>query len=397
MTTNREHQTATLPEVARQIEHLTGRELYRALKNIFNTNYVTGLPCGELREFIHAASHEDPESIHLQASNERESVGIAAGAWLGGKKPILYMQNSGLFEASNDLGSLLIASEIPAVFVVSWRGSPGENATQHFATGAATKPLLDAFKVPYIDLPSRDKLTELQEWQSQNGLPVCILQIREHFNKLESAGKHERLPRKRANIVREYTGSLSNREEVLALIASMTPQSRALISSTGLISRSLFHHYDSPNQFYNAGAFGLTSSIGLGFASARPDVPVTIVEGDGSVLTNLGNLNLIGYNYPSNFLHIVLDNASYVSCSGEQTCGSELIPEFASISGYQKVFSITSPETLHAITNDVNSRKIKGPVLIHILINQEGERRFNRPLGMSKITRRFKSHFNPSR
>jgi phosphonopyruvate decarboxylase len=173
----------------------------------------------------------------------------------------------------------------------------------------------------------------------------------------------------------------------------MTPQSRALFSSTGLISRSLFHHSDSPNQFYNAGALGLTSALGLGFAVAQPETPVTVVEGDGSVLTDLGNLNLIGHQQPKHFLHILLDDGSYTSCSGEPTVGSELIPDLASVFGYSHIFSIASTDVLQTIINDVNNSRLPGPIMIHMRINKEGGRNFNRPLGMAEIAARFRKHF----
>jgi phosphonopyruvate decarboxylase len=380
-------------ELIDQAEHLTGKELYQALRDIFEINYVTGLPCGELREFIATASKEDSESLHLQASNEREAVGIAAGSWLGNKKPVIYMQNSGLFESSNDLGSLLIASKIPTIFVVSWRGAPGENATQHFATGAATKPLLEAFGIPYTDRASKNELAKLKQWQSDHSLPICILQVRERFNQPQKQNSAEAIQRNQTEVIRESSDQWHSREEILEIVAAMTPESRALISSTGLISRSLYHHSDSPNQFYNAGAFGLTSSIGLGFASAKPEIPVTVIEGDGSVLTNLGNLNLIGHYQPQNFLHLVLDNAAYLSCSGETTCGSNLIPEFAALAGYDQVFSITSLTALTELLEYINNHGTNGPTLIQVAINKEGRRSFDRPLGMSEISYRFKQHF----
>lgn len=58
---------------------LSGEALLHELKYRFDTDFITGLPCGELREFI-TASTQDKEMLYLPATNERESVGIAAGA-----------------------------------------------------------------------------------------------------------------------------------------------------------------------------------------------------------------------------------------------------------------------------------------------------------------------------
>jgi len=371
---------------------LSGEALLHELKSRFNADFVTGLPCGELREFI-AASAQDKEILHLPTTNERESVGIAAGAWLAGKKPILYMQNSGLFECSNDLGSLLVASEIPTIFVVSWRGAPGETATQHLATGNATLPLLESFGLPYSITAAPSDVAQLHEQQTASNLPIFFLKTREKFNKPQAIVAQPTSTRKKTEVYRDEPHQLSSREEALQLIATLTPPNRALFSSTGLISRSLYHHFDSPNQFYNAGAFGLTSSIALGFSSVKTDVPVTIVEGDGSVLTNLGNINLIGHQQPQNFLHIVLDNGAYVSCSGEETVGSEFIPDMAALLGYANVFSISSLDNLEAILRETSKEQMTGPTMVHVKINQAGERQFRRPLGMAEIAKRFKTHF----
>lgn len=381
-----------LPEVIEA--DLSDGALLQEIKHQFHANFVTGLPCGELREFI-AASAKDKEILHFPTTNERESVGIAAGAWLAGETPILYMQNSGLFECSNDLGSLLIASKIPAIFVVSWRGAPGETATQHLATGKATIPLLESFGLPYSLTATKGDVARLREQQTASNLSVFFLKRREKFNEPQTQPTvlQKKSNRNRNEVWRDDCCELSSREEVLRLIVALTPSSTALFSSTGLISRSLFHYFDSPNQFYNAGAFGLTSSIALGFSCTRRDVPVTIVEGDGSVLTNLGNLNLIGYYQPQNFLHVVLDNGAYVSCSGEETVGSELIPDTAALFGYANVFSISSLAILEAIMRKVNNREMVGPTMVHVKINQAGERNFRRPLGMAEIAKRFRDHF----
>ncbi|MBU0959066.1 MAG: hypothetical protein KKB31_03925, partial [Nanoarchaeota archaeon] len=66
-------------------------------------NFSTGIPCGVLKHFI-SNLETDKNFIHVKSQNEPESIGIAAGAYLGGKKPIIYMQNSGLLKSTNELG-----------------------------------------------------------------------------------------------------------------------------------------------------------------------------------------------------------------------------------------------------------------------------------------------------
>ena len=164
-----------------------------------------------------------------------------------------------------------------------------------------------------------------------------------------------------------------------------------------IISRSIYHHYDGDNQFYNAGGFGVTSAIGLGIALARPDVPVAVIEGDGSVLTNPGALNVIGHYQPKNLIHVVLNNSSYASCSLESTIGSELIPAYAQASGYRAIYDIDSKDALASALAMAQRDQGNGPQLVHVRINTEGPRSFRRPLEMADIAKRFRAYMARSK
>jgi thiamine pyrophosphate-dependent acetolactate synthase large subunit-like protein len=64
---------------------------------------------------------------------------------------------------------------------------------------------------------------------------------------------------------------------------------------------------------------GLASSIGLGLAIAQPDRRVYVVDGDGSLLMNLGSLATIGWTRPANLVLLVLDNERYATTGGQET------------------------------------------------------------------------------
>ena len=112
-------------------------------------NFASGVPCGVLRHIIKNFD-DDAAVLHVIANRESEAVGLAAGAYFGGKIPVVYMQNSGLFAASNDIASLLVPYKTPIFFVVSYRGCEGEEAVQHLTTGRATERLLESFGLPFV-------------------------------------------------------------------------------------------------------------------------------------------------------------------------------------------------------------------------------------------------------
>jgi thiamine pyrophosphate-dependent acetolactate synthase large subunit-like protein len=93
----------------------------------------------------------------------------------------------------------------------------------------------------------------------------------------------------------------------------------AIVASLGHPAYDLFAAADRPRNFYTWGSMGLASSIGLGLALARPDVRVFVLDGDGSLLMNLGSLATIGLLRPSNLVVIVMDNQEYATTGGQAT------------------------------------------------------------------------------
>ncbi|WP_282022017.1 sulfopyruvate decarboxylase subunit beta [Ruegeria faecimaris] len=107
------------------------------------------------------------------------------------------------------------------------------------------------------------------------------------------------------------------RSEILREIA---PQLRdqLVVCNIGIPSQELHAIDDQPTNFYMLGTMGLASSIGLGLALAQPKIVISI-DGDGSVLTNLGTLPTIGNNMPPNFILMIIDNGSYGSTGDQPT------------------------------------------------------------------------------
>ena len=77
-----------------------------------------------------------------------------------------------------------------------------------------------------------------------------------------------------------------------------------------------------PNFFLLQHAMGLASSVGLGIALARPELPVVVLDGDGSVLMNLGGLTTLARYRPRNLVHVIFDNESLLSVGGFPTATS---------------------------------------------------------------------------
>jgi thiamine pyrophosphate-dependent acetolactate synthase large subunit-like protein len=92
-----------------------------------------------------------------------------------------------------------------------------------------------------------------------------------------------------------------------------------IVASLGHPAYDLFATGDRDTYFYTWGSMGLASSIGLGLAMAKPDRRVVVLDGDGSLLMNLGSLATIGWVKPANLLLIVIDNRLYGTTGGQES------------------------------------------------------------------------------
>ena len=91
---------------------------------------------------------------------------------------------------------------------------------------------------------------------------------------------------------------------------------RLVVTIMGATAQELYDLGHRDTFFYLQHAMGLASSIGLGLALNRPDRGVVVLDGDGSVLMNLGGLATLGRYRPPNLTHIVFDNGSLLSTGG---------------------------------------------------------------------------------
>ncbi len=122
---------------------------------------VIYVPDNPLSHILRVLKHGYPAMRATLATREEEALGIAAGLYLGGARPALMMQSSGLGNALNALGSLLVAYQIPALFVISMRGDPGEWNWAQVPMGRAVVPVLDAFGVQHLVIDQPDAAEEI--------------------------------------------------------------------------------------------------------------------------------------------------------------------------------------------------------------------------------------------
>ena len=120
--------------------------VYRGMKGA-GVDFVASVPCVNLQELLSLVD-ADQKVVHVPVTREEEGVGICAGAYLGGKRPALLMQNSGLGNSINALASLNSLYKIPLLLIISHRGGEGETIAGQVPMGRLTPKLLDAMEIP---------------------------------------------------------------------------------------------------------------------------------------------------------------------------------------------------------------------------------------------------------
>jgi sulfopyruvate decarboxylase subunit alpha len=129
-------------------------------------DFAASVPCINLGRLLDLVS-SDPEILHLPVTREEEGVGVAAGAWMGGKRPAILMQNSGLGNMINALASLNLLYGLPLLMIISHRGLEGENIAAQVPMGRLTPKLLEAMEIPtFAPIPEQAEEMIAAAWRA---------------------------------------------------------------------------------------------------------------------------------------------------------------------------------------------------------------------------------------
>jgi len=328
-------------------------------------DFFAGVPCSLIEDLI-AVLEDHPRLPYIAAVREDVAVGLAVGAWFGGKRPAVLMQNSGLGTSLNALASLALMYGIPSLLVVTWRGHGGQDAPEHLLMGAISPSLLELLRVPYRVVGAtslEEDLTWAASEMDARMQPVAIV-VPPGIVEAGHAPKASPLAstvRQAALDIESPVPAPPGREPErplgppcisrLAALAATVKElgGEALLHANGYVCRESFSLGDRPQNFYMIGSMGLAPAIGLGLALARPRVPVVIADGDGNLLMNLGVLAQVGALRPANFVHCVFDNEVYGSTGNQRSPSRQVrLDRLAAAAGYATVTAVTGADEVGA-------------------------------------------------
>ncbi|MBQ6072721.1 MAG: phosphonopyruvate decarboxylase [Bacteroidales bacterium] len=343
--------------------------LFEALDRL-GVKFFTGVPDSLLNDFCLYMSSNIPDCRHVMAANEGNAVGIAAGHYLAtGNIPLVYMQNSGIGNATNPLLSLThdCVYGIPMILVIGWRGDPSvKDHAQHRKQGELTPILMKDMDIPYEILDSDDTVIDKFTWAVQKAKeissPVAIIAKKAILTQKEKKQVYPESP-------------LMNREEAISAVLDVLGADAVYLGTTGRATRELHeqlkaHDIGEGHEFQNVGSMGHVSSVGLGIALGQPDMKVVVFDGDAAAVMHMGSLATNCRYKAGNLVHIVLNNGVNESVGGQKSAGRIIdLTEVARACGYRTLgHAIESKE---ALQNALQGQVTGGmPLFIDVHVRQ---------------------------
>ncbi len=139
---------------------------------------VTYVPDNVLKPLI-SGCHEDPFFTTFATAREEEAIGIVCGSWMGGMRGIVLMQTSGFATLPNVLASLPCAFQIPALMIVSERGTLGEFNPGQAMVCRTMRPILDSLGMEHHTVARLDECRFLVDRTIRQAVmtqsPACLI------------------------------------------------------------------------------------------------------------------------------------------------------------------------------------------------------------------------------
>lgn len=333
---------------------MTGAD-FAALLEREGFDFFAGVPCSLIEDLL-AALERHPRLPYVEAVREDVAVGLAGGAWLGGRRPVVLMQNSGLGTSLNALASCALLYGLPALLVVTWRGRGGTDAPEHILTGAITEPLLGLLGIPHRVLAADSAEADVRWARGEMEARTQPVALLVPAGVLRAGGTS---PGRGAPVGRTAPTGLAPAEPGLlrpsisrmAAIAAAVKQlgDEPVVHANGYPSRESCAVADRPQNFYMIGSMGLASAIGLGLAAACPSRRAVVFDGDGNLLMNLGVVANVAALAPANFLHCVFDNEAYGSTGNQRAASAHVrLDRIAAAAGYRTAAAVTESDAVAA-------------------------------------------------
>jgi len=293
-------------------------------------NFFAMFPCEKISGLYDLISQEN-EFRHVYLTREEEGVGICAGVFLAGARPAMLIQSSGIGNMVNALSSLTQTYRMPLLILASWRGKYDEKIPAQIPLGRHMPKLLEALEIEYTVIETPDDIPLIGEAAGRaygNG-EIQVVLLSPKLSEGEAIAKKaggEGEKRTEAEIRREESAGnvakrrvvpLFTRFEILQSIASFL-DGKIVVCNLGIPCKELYSVKNQKSNFYMLGSMGLASPIGLGI-SLFTSKEVVVIDGDGSLMMDLGALTTAAREGGPNLTILAIDNGVHGSTGNQPT------------------------------------------------------------------------------
>ena len=350
---------------------------------------VASLPCDRTRDLCALLPERLPV---VDLTREEDGVGISAGLVLGGRRPVLHMQSSGLGNSLNAIMSLAVTFALPLPILASWRGVYHEAIPAQVPFNRAVPEVLAALGIPYTIIrgPEDEELIDRVVSDAYDSMhPHVGLILPSFWEGEEEVSLPERVfpARARESVLeyrREFFEPVMTRNDAIGVIAAGL-NDEAVIANIGVPSKELYAARDRALNFYMLGSYTQATPIGLGLSLAT-DRDVVVLDGDGSLLGTAA-LPVVAAEAPANLTIVCLDNGVFGSTGGQPTPAAGLVDMelFARAAGTRNTCKVQDEVGLA----EAWEGRGRGPTFIHVVLKPGNAQVPNIPLSPAEIRERF--------
>ena len=263
---------------------LTGAKIIAAIKQS-GVEFILAVPDIVTSKGLLFPIAADKDLKLVRVCKEDECVGIASGLTYCDKRALILIQYTGFLDSLNAIRAVAVEYKQPIVMMVGLLGHEPERLPAESGRYGVRiiEPICDAMGIPH-HLISQD---------------ADIAKIKPAIDKAYTESSPVAIPGRTEAV-------MMNRDECFEILK------RHITDEVVVASYSSAVEWNDLNpralNYFSVGAMGLGSSHALGLALGRPDRRVVVLDGDGSLLMNLGSLVSIAAAAPKNLVHFVCHN-----------------------------------------------------------------------------------------
>ncbi len=361
---------------------------------------VSTLPCGRIKRLLELV-HSDPDLRAIALNKEEDGVGISAGVYLGGGKPAMIIQSSGLGNCFNALLSLSVTYGLPLPILASWRGIHNEIIPAQIPFNKALPDALRAFGIPYREIHSSGDIGLIEEviTHAYDANTPCVALLSpaiwaEGCQEADGIEYPGRYMRRRVNYDKEISDGEMTRYDALQILADFLDE-ECVITNIGIPCREMYSIRDRALNFYMLGSYSQASSIGLGLA-LKTSRETIVIDGDGSLLST-SILPTIAAEKPKNLTIFCIDNGTLGS-TGDQLTDAFAVVDMelmAIASGIEQTVKVHTSDELRSVTERLYIHD--GPRFVHVIVKPGNRDVGTIKLSPEQIKRRFMTAISRSR